>query len=166
MHDDPERGSELMQALASDVDEAIAEVRALAHGIYPAVLSDRGLAAALRALARDAVPPTTVTISDRYPPEIEADVYYCCVEALQNVAKHAAGASGAHIDLHCEAELRFEVADDGPGFLVGGVMVGQGLTNMRDRLRTHGGTLDILSQPGKGVRVRGSVPAAVIASVD
>jgi len=106
--------------------------------------------------------PVEVTIDGgtRHSPETETAAYFCCVEALQNVAKHAAGATGAHVLLVLDGDLVFEVSDDGPGFDPPEVDA-HGLVNMRDRLAALGGRLEIESAPGSGTRVRGVLPAAV-----
>ena len=96
---------------------------------------------------------------DRYPQEVEAAVYFCCSEALQNTAKHARGASSVSISLERNGDLRFEVRDDGPGFSPDNAGSGHGLVNMRDRLASVGGELDVRSAPGEGTQVSGSVPA-------
>ena len=144
-----------------DVDEAIEELRELAHGIFPSVLADRGLVPALRAIGRSG--PRHVEVTGRrigrYPPEIESAVYYCCLEALQNATKHAGPA--AHIAAHLSAkngELRLEVSDDGPGFDMTATHDGVGLRNMEDRLGAVHGHLSIVSSPGNGTRISGVVP--------
>jgi signal transduction histidine kinase len=101
--------------------------------------------------------------ASRYPPPIEAAVYFCCVEALQNAAKHAGDT--AHIELTLAREgdrLRFAIADDGAGFDPGMRPNGDGFDNMRDRLGAAGGTLNIDSRLGSGTTVAGWLPAAPI----
>ena len=136
---DAERAATLRR-LGADVEEAIDEVRSLARGIYPAALADRGLADALRAAALRSPLPTTVLVTGvgRYSREIETAAYFCCLEALQNAAKHAHGASAAVIELSDDGMLRVEVRDDGAGFDVASVEHGSGLVNMRDRLSAVG----------------------------
>jgi signal transduction histidine kinase len=93
----------------------------------------------------------------RYRPEIEATVYFCCLEALQNAAKHAGSASQVTVRVwEAEGGLLFEVADDGKGFDVAGG--GAGFTNMRDRLGAMGGSLNVESEPGRGTKVAGAIP--------
>jgi signal transduction histidine kinase len=95
----------------------------------------------------------------RYDPEVEATVYFCCVEALQNAAKHAGDGARATIRLwEQEGGLRFEVADDGAGLDPARTTFGAGLTNMRDRLEAVGGDLRIDSSLGRGTRVVGTIP--------
>ena len=102
-----------------DVNETMADIRSLASGLYPSVLVERGLVEALSETAAACPLPTTLSTHDvgRYAPEIEGAVYFCCREALQNAAKHAAGATAAEIRLWEEgAAVHFEVRDDGAGF--------------------------------------------------
>jgi signal transduction histidine kinase len=160
VEEDPPAATEMLEKLTADVRETIAELRALAHGIYPPLLADAGLAEALRSAAGRS--PLTVDVDidgiGRYPSEVEAAVYFCCLEAMQNAAKHAEGAT---VELRVAREddaLVFEVADDGPGFDVGAAVKGAGYTNMSDRLGALGGTVRWESTPGAGSRVRGSIP--------
>ena len=149
----------LLAELKADAADALENVRDLARGIYPPVLADHGLPAALEAQARKAPIPVHLNTngSDRYPPEIEAAVYFCCLEALQNIAKYA-DANGATIHLgRSNGDLTFEVADDGRGFDPA-TAVGSGLTNMRDRVEAIGGVLEVSSVPGSGTTIRGRVP--------
>jgi signal transduction histidine kinase len=160
--DDPETAVEMLDQLATDVRETIQELRDLAHGIYPPLLMDSGLSDALRAAAGRS-PLDVVVEADgigRYPTEVEAAIYFCCLEALQNAAKHA---PGSHVDLRLHEEsggLLFEVSDDGPGFDAAGVVSagGHGFVNMSDRLGAIGGTVRWDSVPGEGTTISGSVP--------
>jgi signal transduction histidine kinase len=146
--------------LGADLEDAIAEVRSLAAGIYPPVLADFGLAEALRALARPAPVSARVAIdgTERCRPEVEAAVYFCCSEALHNAAQHAGVATTVSISLKRHRDLHFAVHDDGTGFSLPLVRSGQGLANMRDRIEAVGGTLDIRSAPGRGTSVVGTIP--------
>jgi signal transduction histidine kinase len=157
----PDGAPELLGRLADDVDGILEELRHLAAGVFPARLVAHGLPDAVRAAAMESPLPVQVTIdgATRYPPETETAAYFCCVEALQNVAKHAAGATSAHVLLVLDGDLVFEVSDDGPGFDPYEVDA-HGLMNMRDRLAALGGRLEIESAPGSGTRVRGVLPAA------
>jgi signal transduction histidine kinase len=157
---DPARARELVSQLKDDADEALETLRDLARGIYPPLLADKGLAAALESQARKATLPVTVDADgvDRYPQDIEAAVYFCALEALQNVQKYAQ-ATGAIVRLaDAGAELRFEISDDGRGFDPSTVRKGAGLTNMADRLDALGGSVDIDSRPGDGTRLVGRIP--------
>jgi signal transduction histidine kinase len=147
--------------LEADLDEAIEELRDLAHGIFPSLLAERGLLAALRAVALRG--PRAVQVTghqvERYPPEIESAVYYCCLEALQNATKHAGAEAQITASLAAEnGHLRLEVRDDGPGFDLTAVHAGVGLRNMEDRLGAVRGRLTIVTSPGKGTRISGRVP--------
>jgi signal transduction histidine kinase len=158
---DPQRAKSLMNQLQDDVKSAIEELRALAHGIYPPLLSSAGLGEAITAACRRAPLPTEVTadVAERYAPEIEAAVYFCCLEALQNAAKHGGPGVSAQVRIREEAgALLFEVCDDGAGFETNQHGDGAGLTNMRDRLGAVGGTLRVESSAGRGTRIEGVVP--------
>jgi signal transduction histidine kinase len=158
--DDP-RVSEALGALEGIAEEAIEALRDLARGIYPPLLADQGLATALRAQARKAALPVDVEAEElsRYPQDVEAAVYFCCLEALQNVAKYA-GATEAIVRLHEEdGRLRFSVTDDGAGFDPASTPKGSGLQNMADRLEALGGRFEMRSAPGEGTTVLGEVPA-------
>ena len=118
LEDDPERARRRLLALGDDVEETLDSIRLLAHGVYPPLLERRGLEGALRA-ACDSVPIPATAIPDgagRYSPEIESAVYFCCLEAMQNASKHAAGAQRITISLSGGEQLGFEVRDDGCGF--------------------------------------------------
>jgi signal transduction histidine kinase len=147
-------------SLQADADEAIEALRDLARGIYPPLLADQGLGAALEAHARKSPLPVTVRADDtrRYPQDVEAAVYFCCLEALQNVAKYAR-ASRAFVRLtEVDAQLRFVVEDDGVGFPTATTARGSGLQNMTDRVEALGGAIEVLSKPASGTTVSGSVP--------
>jgi signal transduction histidine kinase len=157
---DPGRAAELATQLKTDADEALQTLRDLARGIYPPLLADQGLVAAMQAQARKAsVPVEVVAVGvGRYSQELEAAVYFCCLEALQNVAKYS-GAGGATVRLSAtNGTLDFVVNDDGQGFDPSTTPMGSGLTNMADRIDAAGGTFDLVSKPGRGTRVSGSIP--------
>jgi len=150
-----------LSQLQQDAHDALENLRDLARGIYPPLLADKGLAAAIRAQAGKAPVPVTVEADGvgRYMQEIEATVYFCCLEALQNVAKYS-GATGATIRLaQSNGAVEFSVSDDGTGFDPATTKRGAGLANMRDRLEALGGLLEITSEPGAGTRLAGRVPA-------
>jgi signal transduction histidine kinase len=164
---DPEGERELLAELRQDAACAVEDLRDLARGIYPPLLAGQGLAVALRAQAAKSPVPTSVDAHDiaRYPQDAEAAVYFCVLEALQNVAKYA-GASSVRVRLAASGdELRFEVADDGTGFDPGTKAYGTGLQGMADRLSAHDGVLEVRSSPGAGTvvtgRLRARVPEAV-----
>jgi PAS domain S-box-containing protein len=160
----PEKAAGRLRELAMEVDEAVDEVRTLAQGLVPPLLAERGPVEALRAAAAGGPLPTTVHARGigRYAHEIENAVYFCCLEALQNAGKHAAGARSVSVTLWEDEELRFEVRDDGEGLPDGWHQSGAGLTNMRDRIGAVGGRLAIESLPGEGTCVAGVVPIASV----
>jgi signal transduction histidine kinase len=158
--DDPSAAAEMLEMLADSVKETIQELRDLAHGIYPPLLVDSGLVEALRAAAHRS--PLSVGVDadgvERYPAEIEAAVYFCCLEALQNAAKHAPGATVRVTLSEGDGRLAFVVADDGPGFDPALATQGHGFVNMGDRLGAIGGEVRWDSTPGEGTSICGSVP--------
>ena len=160
LSEDPGRSRELLQEIGDETVEALEDVRSLAHGVYPALLMQRGLRDALREAALRSPIRVTVDAQDigRYPPEVESAVYFCCMEAMQNAVKHGVGASLIAISLSDDGRLRFEVADDGAGFDADGTPSGAGLANMRDRIEAVGGGLTYRSQVGRGTQVVGIVP--------
>jgi signal transduction histidine kinase len=154
----------MLDEVQSDTGDALENLRDLARGIYPPLLADQGLQAALLAQTRKAAIPTTLEADGvgRYPREAEAAVYFCCLEALQNVAKYA-GASRAVIRLIAEEDhLRFEVVDDGAGFDPRSTGYGTGLQGMADRLEAIGGTLQLRSAPAEGTTVAGRLPTVAM----
>jgi signal transduction histidine kinase len=142
-------------------DEAIEALRDLARGIYPPLLADEGLAAALRSQARKATVPVEIEADGlgRYPQEIEAAVYFCCLEALQNVAKYAPAATATVRLSDLDGTLRFTVADTGPGFDPDRTRRGAGLQNMADRIATLRGRFHLESTPGAGTTITAELPA-------
>jgi signal transduction histidine kinase len=153
-------GVELLRELGFEAEGALEELRSLAHGVYPPLLTDRGPPDALRSVAALAPLPAHVVAVGvtRHPIEVESAVYFTCLEALQNAVKHAGGATGVWIKLgQTRSRLRFEVRDDGPGFILGDHN-GRGLRNMHDRIEAIGGDLAVDSEPGHGTRIIGSVP--------
>ncbi|MCK2216125.1 histidine kinase [Actinomadura sp. ATCC 31491] len=156
----PARVEPLLARLAEDLREAAAELRDLAHGIYPPQLAQFGLEAALRAAARHSPLPATVHAAGlgRYPPEIEVNVYFCLLEALQNAIKHAGERATVTIALEERDGLTFDFRDTGGGARPETVLAGHGITNMTDRLGAVGGSLTLDTCPGGGLRLRGVVP--------
>src|SRR5207247_1637340 len=140
---DPEKAKTMLADIQTETQEALETLRDLARGIYPPLLADRGLAAALEAQARKGAVPVEVAADGvgRYPQELEAVAYFCCLEALQNVAKYA-NASHAVVRLsEGGGRLVFEVEDDGSGFEPGLTRYGTGLQGMADRLDAVRGSL-------------------------
>jgi signal transduction histidine kinase len=151
-----------LHRFGEEVGEALEDVRSLAAGVYPSLLGDCGLDEALRSIARQAPMPVHVAAQGvgRYPQGVEAAVYFCCLEALQNAAKHAAAGS-VSIIVSNDDDLCFEVRDDGCGFDVQHEDLGRGLTNIHDRLIAVGGSLVVESRPGQGTRIAGTIPLAM-----
>jgi signal transduction histidine kinase len=160
--DDPDDAEAMIDEVRGDLQQAIAELRSLAHGIFPPLLMSGGLTEALPAAASRAALTASTEFADvaRHSPEVEAAVYFCCSEALQNAGKHAGSEATAHVHVwQTETALHWEVVDDGPGFDASAVAgSGHGFVNMRDRMGSFGGTLEVLSAPGTGTTIRGHVP--------
>jgi signal transduction histidine kinase len=159
---DHAKAHEMLSEVQTESQEAIDALRDLARGIYPPVLADRGLVAALDAQARKAPVPVEVRGEGlgRFSQEIEAAAYFCVLEALQNVAKYA-GASRAAVTLsQQDGWLRFEVSDDGAGFDPSTVARGSGLQNMEDRLAALGGSVTVESSRDSGTTVIGLIPTS------
>ena len=160
---DPARTKDMIVQLKADTDEALETLRDLARGIYPPLLADKGLPAALESQARKATLPVAVDSDGvgRYSQEIEAAVYFCVLEALQNVQKYAE-AGRVTVRLHAErGVLSFEVADDGSGFDPASQAKGAGIQNMEDRFDALGGSVQVKSTVGAGTTVAGTLPLAV-----
>jgi signal transduction histidine kinase len=156
---DPARAHEMLTQLQQDTTTALDDLRDLARGIYPPLLADRGLAAALEAQSRKAAVPASVSADgdERFDQDIEAAVYFCCLEALNNAAKYAR-ASRVSIELsRSNGLLTFSVRDDGRGFDPE-LAHGSGLQGMADRLDALGGSLRVQSAAGDGTIVTGLVP--------
>jgi signal transduction histidine kinase len=159
--EDPEAALELLAQLREDVQVTIAELRELAHGIYPPLLRERGLGEALQAAGCRCPLPCGVAVDlpGRYPQEVETAAYFCCLEAVQNAGKHAGEGAAVSVRVWRDGSaLCFAVEDDGVGFDAAAAP-GHGFLNMRDRLGAIGGELSVDSAPGQGTRVRGSIPA-------
>jgi signal transduction histidine kinase len=157
---DPERGLEKLHSLGGEVDKTLEEIQALARGVYPSLLADRGLAEALRAAAVRLPMAATVDPDGlgRYPADVENAVYFCCLEAMQNAAKHAGDAAAVTVALGEADGLVFEVRDNGVGFDSSGAPSGSGVTNMHDRLAALGGEVEVRSTLGEGTVVAGRIP--------
>jgi len=157
----------ILAQLKRDADEAIDNLRELARGIYPPLLASDGLRAALQAPARRFAVPVELEVDNiaRQPREVEAAIYFCCLEGLQNVAKYA---EATHVRLRvwsADSILEFAVEDDGKGFEPATVVRSSGLQNMRDRLEALGGSLEVTSAPGRGTRVYGTIPLRTVTNL-
>jgi signal transduction histidine kinase len=161
---DPAKAKALAAEAKAESQEALENLRDLARGIYPPLLADQGLAAALESQARKAPFPVLVEPNGvgRYPAEAEATAYFCVLEALQNAAKYAE-ASSAIVRLgHENGDLVFTVTDDGKGFDLATTPTGSGLQNMRDRVEAVGGSMEVTSSPGRGTTITGRIPVETI----
>jgi signal transduction histidine kinase len=156
---DPAKAAEMLTQIDTEIQTALDDLRDLARGIYPPLLVDKGLGAALDAQARRSPIPITIRTDGlgRYAPEVEAAVYFSCLEALQNVAKYAEASSATVILAQSNGHLTFEVVDDGRGFDPESRGSGTGLQGIADRLGALHGDLTVRSEPGAGTRVRGRV---------
>lgn len=157
---DPAKALELIGQLHIDTTDALDNLRDLARGIYPPILADRGLSAALEAQARKAAVPVHLEPDGvgRYPQEVESAVYFCVLEALQNIGKYAQANDVTVALREQNGDLVFEVRDDGVGFDPDAAKAGTGLRGMSDRLEAVGGELQLTSAPGSGTRIGGRVP--------
>jgi signal transduction histidine kinase len=156
---DTERERDLVAQLKAATSGALETLRELARGIYPPLLADQGLAAAVGAQAGKAGGLVEVSTDGvgRYPVELETAVYFCCMEALQNAARHAPG-SAVRVSLaEDDGQVVFSVTDDGPGFDPATARAGSGLRNMRDRLAALGGSCQVDAAPGRGTTVAGRI---------
>jgi signal transduction histidine kinase len=160
---DPDKLRELLAQLQAESNDALEDLRDLARGIYPPLLADQGLRSALEAQARKSPVPVEVRGDGvaRYPQEVESAVYFCTLEALNNVAKYAEATRVVVRLSHEDSYLSFEVIDDGRGFDLAGRSFGTGLQGMVDRLEAIGGRLTMSSSPGAGTTVEGRVPVEV-----
>ncbi len=159
---DPERAVSLLAELQAEAQEALEGLREMTRGSYPPVLADQGLGPALEAKAKLFPMPVSVACDGvgRLPKELETAAYFCCLEALQNAAKHAR-ASHATVALRFVGrELSFTVIDDGAGFDPDAVRRGVGLRSINERLEALGGTLEVRSAPGAGTTILGRIPTS------
>lgn len=154
-----EGAAALLGQLAADNREVVTELRELARGIYPPLLAERGLVAALQSTARRSTVPVTLDIADveRTGRQVEAAAYFCILEALTNTAKHA-DATEVLVTLRGRPHLQFSVSDDGRGFDRDRVAAG-GLLGMEARVAAAGGRLTLETGPGRGTVLRGEFPA-------
>jgi signal transduction histidine kinase len=162
--DDPGLIRQAIPELKAQLSAALDDLRALARGIYPPLLADQGLVVALRAQVNRSPVPVVLEADQvgRYSPDAESTIYFCALEALQNVAKHAR-ASRVVIRLAGNGDgLEFSVTDDGAGLPSTGLRTGSGMQGMTDRLAAHGGTLDVRSEPGQGTTISGRLPVAPV----
>jgi len=157
---DPTGAAELLAGMEGETQEALEDLRDLARGIYPPLLADQGLVAAVQAQARKAPFPVAIEADDvsRFPPEVEAAAYFSILEALQNASKYAAASSATVSLTRDDGSLVFAVRDDGIGFDPAVTGYGTGLQGIADRLGALDGKLEVRSEPGRGSTVEGRLP--------
>jgi signal transduction histidine kinase len=157
---DSGKAGEMLEQIGAETQDALENLRDLARGIYPPLLADKGLVAALEAQARKASMPVEISPDGiaRYPQEVEAAVYFSILEALQNAAKYSRAARVWIALAHDADRLAFEVRDDGAGFDPSARGYGTGLQGIADRLAALDGSLSVRSAVGRGTIVAGSVP--------
>jgi signal transduction histidine kinase len=163
----PARAQELLESQQDATAAAVDTLLQLSRGIYPPLLAGEGLPAALESAAATSPVPVELSVRDvgRYPSHVEAAAYFTCLEAVQNAVKHS-GARSIHVDLAGDGRtLTVTVSDDGRGFDAGPAGAGAGLTNLRDRVESVGGTLVTDSTRGHGTRVRAVLPAGAPADL-
>ena len=160
---DPSGGRPMLEQIRREVDASLDTLRSLALGIYPPLLEDQGIVAALAAqdLWSDVPVHLEADGVGRYPIELEAAVYFCTLEALQNATKYARATSIAIRLREERGALDFEIVDDGVGFDPAANGSGTGLQGMRDRLAVFGGDVGVMSAPGHGTVVHGRLPIPV-----
>jgi len=157
---DPAHGRRMLEEIRGEVDAALDTLRSLALGIYPPLLEEQGIAAALAAqYVRSSLPVRMASDGiGRYPIELEAAVYFCTLEALQNAAKYAHASAITISFRELDGALEFSVVDDGVGFDPTSRPAGSGIQGIRDRMAVFGGDAEIASSPGAGTTVVGRVP--------
>jgi signal transduction histidine kinase len=160
---DTAKAHDLLAQIQQETNRALQDLRDLARGIYPPLLADKGLAAAVEAQARKSPVPVAVEADaiGRFPQEIEAAVYFCVLEGLQNALKHANPTQTTVRLISTDGHLTFQIADDGRGFDTEAAAYGTGLQGMADRLDAIGGTLEVTSAPRRGTTVTGRLPVTV-----
>jgi signal transduction histidine kinase len=163
----PERATAMLSQLRGEVSDTLTALRDLASGIYPAALEEGGVVRALEVATQNFPVPTVIESEDlgRYPIESEATVYFCCLEALQNVAKYAEAHSAGVTLHHADGTISFSVHDDGIGFDPKSTVYGSGLRNISDRIAAARGTVEISSQPGSGTTISGRIPVKTLEPV-
>jgi signal transduction histidine kinase len=159
LESDPDAAAQLLETAADELSGATEELRELARGLHPPLLSDRGLVPALEALARRAPLPVAVEAEEveRAPQAVEAAAYFVVAEALTNVARHAGAEQAVVRVARRNGQLLVEVEDDGAGGA--DLAAGSGLRGLRDRVGALNGSLEVESRPGLGSTVRATLPA-------
>lgn len=160
---EPAKARAMLTDLQVETQSALEDLRDLARGIYPPLLADKGLAAALEAQARKSVVPADVSAGGvgRHPEAVEAAVYFSVLEALQNIAKYADATRASIRLVTSNGDLTFEVEDDGRGFELTAAGYGTGLQGIADRLAALDGSFEVRSEPGRGTLVLGRIPVGL-----
>jgi len=164
---DPAKARSVLEELQGEAAEALETLRDLTRGVYPPLLEQRGLVEALETQTRRSALDIRIHAPGlaRFPIDVEAATYFCCLEAVQNATKYAE-THGVKIALSGDAgQLSFEVTDEGVGFDTDATPAGSGLINMRDRAEALGGSVEIVSAPGRGTTIRGSIPSHAMETV-
>jgi signal transduction histidine kinase len=156
----PERAVKVLEEQSEAAREAIDTLTQLSRGIYPRLLADEGMVPALRAALAISPIPVQIEAPDvpRLPTAIEAALYFCCMEAVQNAAKHSHASEVTVTVAREDGSIHLSVVDDGDGFVTAAAEPGAGLTNMSDRIDAAGGKLTLTSTLGAGTRVDVRVP--------
>ncbi|HXN58769.1 MAG TPA: ATP-binding protein [Candidatus Angelobacter sp.] len=170
MQGDAAVAASVLNELTAEANETLELLRDLARGIYPPLLIDKGPVAALQAyLIKARVPVQLDTdrefATNRFDEQVEGAVYFCCIEALQNVAQHADAAPTVVWLSAMDGRVKFSITDTGPGFQQEKREPGPGLQTMTDRVRALGGSLEVRSAPGAGTTVEGWIPARALEPV-
>jgi signal transduction histidine kinase len=164
MQGDAAVAATVLNQLTAEANETLEQLRDLARGIYPPLLIDKGPVAALQAYLKKARVPVQLDTdrefaTNRFDEQVEGAVYFCCVEALQNVAQHADAAPTVVWLSAIDGRVKFSITDSGPGFEQENREPGPGLQTMTDRVRALGGSLEVRSARGAGTTVEGWIPA-------
>jgi signal transduction histidine kinase len=165
---DPQGTAEILDDLTRQANSTLEGLRDLARGIFPPLLADRGIVPALQAHVRKVGADAAIEASpgfadERFDPDTEATVYFCCLQAIQNVVRHAGNARTiVRLERDADGAVVFSVRDEGPGFDLDRVPRGIGFDIMQDRVDALGGELEVVSSPGAGTAVIGRVPARTI----
>jgi signal transduction histidine kinase len=170
MQSDAAVAATVLNRLTAEANETLELLRDLARGIYPPLLIDKGPVAALQAYLKKARVPVQLDTdrefaTNRFDEQVEGAVYFCCVEALQNVAQHAGAASTIVWLSATDGRVTFSITDSGPGFEQQDGEPGPGLQTMTDRVRALGGSLEVRSARGAGTTVEGWIPARALEPV-
>jgi signal transduction histidine kinase len=170
VEDDPAEAERIIDRLGERANATLEGLRDLARGIFPPLLADQGIVAALEAHVRKVgahakVEAVGAVATRRFDADVEACVYFCCLQAIQNVVRHA-GNTPAVVGLDADGdEIRFSVSDEGSGFSASSTPRGMGLQIMQDRLDALDGELEVRSEPDRGTTITGRIPVRAAAQL-